>query len=410
MKFGYAYFDGDGVHAEIAGKTILKPCLYSVGGGEVVTCEKIDNLPNDVLFLSNLSRNVIWKSGAVRRAPLLKPFTFIKFNASAIERAFFGDKIASIEVQKRVRVLSLITSQFFKEILKELPEESINYQYSDFFNTIKDGILIKEKKVDRYVDEILLKNHKEHIFVKKEEGDGLETEQEDDVVTGTTKTKIITVGFDTVKYAKLFDKAIVPLLEEEPFYTFYDAHDIEKKKLLETTLSGRFIIKASDIRFKKEYIKDIIEPIAQSGWWTDVEYYYLKEFTTFNIEGLFLFDKTKLAEEYYKKHHFYDYKIASENKANELLNKIVQSLLVQNIFSSLLMRTFSENNKKDSITTTSVWMSAIDKMLCVNAAILLKQIGTEVMMCGLGELRVSVPLNKLRLLNLVCAKLSLKRI
>lgn len=351
----------------------------SIGGNTAFPFTKLNELPLDIIWWTNLQKKELWQLGKYKR---FKEDNFLGVELAGLlaETGMPNDKV-SIIAQRWSEVFSMVIDYLSKWANKN--DEQWYWGEGTAVDVMHSLISPKPELNDITFNRILNEAYSETI----------KCDLPNEIMTNK---RAVTLYFPRFKHAERVCFSYYP---NGPWKTLGKSdwpNDSEKRILwIENNARIPFLIQISDIKlfegvewteknWGKLFLGDRGEFIGSNSlsniWLTTNEVITLSKFASFNIvSGL-------KAESWTK----YD----DKTKLLENEQPLMQWSMVKGIISNILMQALMspardpKSRRKGVVTPRAIWMRATDKMYCFKAATIMQSNGYEVLSYGNGKVQI----------------------
>ncbi len=349
----------------------------SISGGPAFRIRGVNDLSNDVKWITNLHQEYHWKSGAVKYSKL-KHSGYFRTDVSMMMKEL-GMSIQRLTTAKVCENLSGIFIRIIQVASEFFDIESLNE--SDFPSEIKNVIIDKDDNINNYVDEALLRSYQDIVNCTKELPKG---------------KKIITLRIPRFLHSQNILNSAVPLLSEK--WEFYDEEnlpeDFDERKSFLLTIKKPFVAKISLEPFQDGRFSNLLnllnlgEATGERGrrvvrnWVSQNEFLFLRKFADIKVSAVFV------SENGYKKLQL---KKGLPNLGPLSSMSYSLGILSECFWISLASRSTNPMTKtKTLVTPRACWLRSSDRFYTFTAAFKLRNAGFDIISYGVGAVTVAV--------------------
>jgi hypothetical protein len=384
VKFGCVMFDlqedKDGKHIPLPGSG-----WASVEGGSSFRIKSTGDLSNEVKWLSNLSQNILWKSGAVKQTKL-KHSAYLRTDVGQIMKEL-GLTPPKVPIAEVCETISAIFNKVMRLAIEYYHLKSFNQK--ELFSEIKMEILGDDKNISTHVDEGLSRAYQDLVICEKP----------------IIKDKCFFVTLKRPRYfhAKSIVDTSIPFWngDWEFFGPDIFPSTTEKKIDFLMKLNRPFVAKVSINSFNHtnnfnvdlSKLLDLGEAIGEGGktkdrnWVCQPELLYLSKFADLNIDAAFVAD---------------GYQSLGENIKLPYLGELTDfsyslGLLAENVWIGLANRSVNPQTRtKTLVSPRACWIKAADRFMTMTSAMMLASAGFVVVSYGYGGVTIMIDDSKIQ--------------
>jgi len=378
VKFGCVMFD---LQEDKDGKYIPLPGSgwASIEGGPSFRIKGTGELSNDVKWLSNLSQNVLWKTGAVKQ-PKLKHSSYLRTDVGQIMKEL-GLTPPQIPIADVCEVISEIFRKVMRLAIEYYGLKSFNQK--ELFSEIKMAILGDDKNISIHTDEALSRAYQDLVICEKP--------------INKDKSFFVTLKRPRYFHAKSILDTSIPFWNSDWEFFGPDVLPVTTEKKIEflMKLERPFVAKISINSFSYENnfnvdlskLLDLGEAIGEGGktkdrnWVCQPELLYLGKFANLNIDAAFVADGYQSLEDKIKLPYLGELSDFSYSLG----------LLSENVWIGLANRSVSPQTRtKTLVSPRACWLKAADRFMTMTSAMMLSSAGFIVTSYGYGGVTVMI--------------------
>lgn len=377
-RFGCVMFD---LQEDANGKVTPMPGegWASIEGKKAVRIKSSGDLSNDVKWLTNLSQDILWKSGLVKQSKL-KHSGYLRTELFQIMK-----ELGLVPPKTPVVAVCESLSELFTKIMKLAIEfyGLSSFNQKDLSSEIRYNIFPEDKSISIHVDEALIRSYQDLVICEKP----------------ITKEKVTYISLKRPRYfhaKSILDTSIPHGLQDWDFYAEEDLPQTTEDKLDFLMKKGKpFIAKVaiqsfidpSNINVDLSKLLNLGEALGEGGktkernWVCQPEILYLSKFANLEISAAFvaegyqeLGDKTHLP--YLGELSDFSYSLG---------------LLAENVWIGLAARSINpQTRSKSLVSPRACWLKAADRFMTLTSAMMLSSAGFIVSSYGYGGVTVIV--------------------
>lgn len=383
-KFGCVMFDTPESSNGNSSTIVPGSGWASIDGEKAFRVSSTGDLSNNVKWLTNLSQDVLWKSGLVKQSKL-KHSNYLKTDVFQIMRelGLNEEKFTIVMVVENL-------SKIFSKIMKLAIEF---YNLSDFIQTdlsteIKLKLYPNDRSVSTYVDEALSRAYQDLVICEKP----------------ISKEKITYINLKRPRYfhAKNILETNIPIDDND--WNFYSEDELPKtteEKIQFLTQQGKpFIVKIEINSFKPQNNLNIDlgklivlgETIGEHGrkkernWVCHPELIYLNQFANIEISAAFIAKGYKELEEFVKLPYLGELSDFSYSLG----------ILSECVWIGISSRSVNpQTRSKSLVSPRACWLKATDRFLSLTSAMMLSSAGFVINSYGFGGVSVAIEESKI---------------
>lgn len=347
----------------------------SIQGGSAFRIKSTGDLSNDVKWLTNLSLETLWKSGAVKQHKL-KHSGYLRTDVGQImkEIGLTPPKVPIAEVCEQI---SLLFNKVMRLAIEFYHIKSFNQK--DLFLEIRSEICPEDKNISVHLDEALSRSYQDLVICEKP--------------ILKEKQTFVTLKRPRYYHAKSLLDISIPVWHDD--WSFYSADDLpkttEKKIEYLMELGNPFIAKVSINRFNIDSnlnvdlsrLLDLGEALGQNGkmkdrnWVCQPELLYLCRFADISIDAAFVADGYRELN--------VDLPFLGDLSAWSFS----LGLLAENVWMGLSGRSVNPQTRgKTLVSPRACWIKAADKFMTLTSAMMLSSAGFVVSSYGYGGVTI----------------------
>jgi hypothetical protein len=378
IRFGCVMFD---LQEAPGGKMIpvMGSGWASIDGKTSFRIRSSGELSNNVKWLTNLSQDVFWKSGAVKQTKL-KHSGYLRTDITQIMKEL-GLNPPKMPVAQICETLSELFARVMKLAIEFYGIDSFNQK--DLHAEIKEKLIKSDQSISVYVDEALSRAYQDLVICEQP--------------LGLERYIHVTLKRPRYFHAKsIFDTAI-PLWNQD--WTFYSQNELpktteEKIKFLmdqEKPFIAKISINAfhqpENLNIDLSKLLNLGEAIGEGGktkernWVCQPELLYLSKFTDLNIDAAFIAD---------------GYQIIDVDKFLPYLGDLSDfsyslGLLAECAWIGLASRSVNQKTKSKSLVSPrACWLKSADRFMTLTSAMMMSSAGFIVNSYGYGGVSIMV--------------------
>lgn len=390
VKFGSVMFD---LHESTDGTSSPQPGSgwASIEGSNAFRIKSVNELQNDVKWLTNLNQQTLWKSGAVKHNKL-KHSSYLRTDVAQIMK-----EIGSVPPQTPIAEVCEQISIIFNRVMRLAIEfyGISEFNQKELNSEIKSKIIGEDRSISVHVDEALSRAYQD--VVQCENFDSVE----DMVYVSLKKPRLF--------HAKDIISSKIPLTLEDWDFISPDELVGDSKQKIEylNSLQKPFIAKCSianfgyskDLNVDLSKILTLGEVFAEGGktkernWVCQPELNYLTKFSDIDVSAAFVSQGIQSLEDRII--------IPSLGEMDDFSFSL--GLLMENVWVALASRSVNPRTKvKSLISPRACWLKAQDKFSLLKSAMLISAYGYHIVSYGYGSINVFVAKDKVKDLISIC--------
>jgi hypothetical protein len=381
IRFGCVMFD---LQEAADGKYIPYPGSgwASIQGGSAFRIKSTSDLSSDVKWLTNLSLEILWKSGAHKQQKL-KHSGYLRTELGQImkELGLTPPKIPIAEVCEKI---SALFNKVMRLSIEFYGVKSFNNK--DLLLEIRNELFKEDANISIALDEALTRAYQDLVICE----------------TPILKDKQLFVTLKRPRYthAQAILDVSLPIWNGD--WNFYGSRDLppsnEKKIEFLMNLGNPFLAKISINRFYDDVslnvdlgkLLDLGEAMGEGGktkdrnWVCQPELLYLCRFADVNIEAAFVADGYKEL----------DIKLPFLGDLSAWSYSL--GLLAENVWMSLSTRSVNPQTRaKTLVSPRACWLKAADRFMTLTSAMMLSSAGFVVSSYGYGGVTIMLDESKI---------------
>lgn len=348
----------------------------SIEGKPATRIRSTADLSSDVKWWTNLTQDILWKSGAVKHTKL-KHSGYLRTDLVQIakELDLMQQKMTTGKV---CEALSEIFNKVMRISIEFLGIKSLNE--SELTIEFKNLLLESDKNISSYVDEALVRSYQDLVLC------------EDEI---DKNKKFISLKRPRYLHAKSLLEMTIPI--ENGDWEFLGSEELplnaDDKVNFFIDMKRPFVAKISIIGFKDSdsgvdfsRLLKLGEAIGEKGkkkernWVSQPEFLFLNNFLYLDVEAAFLASGYKKLELKHSLPDLGDLSIFSYSLG----------LLAENYWIAVSNRSFNAITKsKTLVSPRASWVRAADRFFCFTSAMILESYGINVHSYGFGSVNIS---------------------
>lgn len=385
-RFGCVMFDlqdnGSGENVPMPGSG-----WASIEGRTAYRVKSVNELNNDVKWLTNLTQNTLWKTGAVKHNKL-KHSTYLRTDLGQIMK-----EIGTVPPNTPIaEVCEIVSGIFNKTMLFAVQLFGLDsFTQKELHSELKSKLLGEDRSISVHVDEALSRTYQDLVIC------------ENFATNNNSDTVFVTLKRPRVVHAKEILAMPIPLSVGDWDFISPDqllGNSADKIKYL-NAIGKPFIAKCSissyfyskDLNVDLSKLLTLGEAFAEGGktkernWVCQPELNYLTTFSDIDVSAAFVAQGQQSL---------------FENLTIPFLGDLQDfsysfSLLMENLWVSYASRSLNPRTKvKSLVSPRASWLKAADRFLTLKSAMLLSSFGHHVVSYGYGSVNLQVPHNKVK--------------
>jgi len=350
----------------------------SIEGNDAFRFNNINELSENVKWWTNLSQEVLWKSGAVLQSKL-KHSAYLRTDMGLIMKEL-GLQTQSVPIAETCKSLSEVFNKVMKLVIEFYGLEI--FDQKELHAELKLILVGEDKNISSYVDEALIRAYQDLVVCEK---------------NPNKENYFITLKRPRYFHAKSVLETAVPYYDGDwDFLGPDDLPNTEDEKFDFLMAQNRpFVAKISInlVYFESKINLDITkllnlgEAIGEGGkakdrnWVSQPELLYLRKFADITIDAAFMAKKyenieNKVSLPYLGELSDFSYSLG---------------LLSESVWLSLATRSVNpQTRSKTLVSPRACWLKASDRFLTLTSAMMLSAAGFTVVSYGYGAVTVNV--------------------
>lgn len=385
VKFGCVMFD---LQEDENQKLIPTPGSgwASIEGGSAFRIKSLGDLSTDIKWLTNLSQNTLWKSGAVKYSKL-KHSSYLRTDIGQIMKEL-GLTIPNISIAEVCEKISEIFNKVMRLAIEYYDLKTFNQK--ELFSEIKMSILNEDKNISIQVDEALSRAYQDLVICEKN-------------ITNNNNNLFITLKRPRYFHAKSIIDTSIPFWNNNWEFLGSEMLPINTNQKIDflMKLNRPFIVKVSinsffslnNFNLDLNKILNLGEAFGEGGrvkernWICQPELLYLNKFADLNIEAVFVAD---------------GYQSITEKINLPYLGELSDfsyslGLLSENLWIGLANRSINPQTRtKTLVSPRACWLKASDRFMTMTSAMMISSAGFIVTSYGYGGVTVMVEKDRVR--------------
>jgi hypothetical protein len=377
IRFGFVMFDlidNNGEKIPVPGSG-----WASIEGVSAFRIKNISDLSNEVIWLTNLSQDVFWKSKAFKESKL-KYSGYLRTDVNQIMREL-GLVINEIKIANITEIISEIFNKVMRLAIEFYGIES--FIQKDLYSEIRNVLFEEDKNISNYVDEALSRSYQDLVICER--------------VIPKEKVSFITLKRPRYFHAKSILDIMIPFSKGD--WDFFASEDLplstekkikflmEKERPFIAKVSINYFHNQSNVNLELGKLLNLGEAIGEGGrpkqrnWVCQPELLYLSKFADLNIEAAFMAEEYKPLE-----------KSVQLPYLGELSNLSYSlGILSECVWFGLATRSINPKNKsKTLVSPRACWLKAADRFMTLTSAMILMSAGFVVVSYGYGGVTVMI--------------------
>jgi hypothetical protein len=383
VKFGCVMFDLQNLED---GKAVPMPGSgwASVEGGPAFRIKGTGDLSNSVKWLTNLSQQTLWKTGAVKQ-PKLKHSSYLRTDVGQIMKEL-GLYPPKTPIANICETLSMLFNKIMKLAIEFYNLKSFNQK--ELYSEIKLEILGDDRNVSIHVDEALSRAYQDLVICEKS--------------LSNDKSIFITLKKPRYFHAKSIIETSIPFWNGD--WKFISSEDLpigEENKInylmgLDRPFLAKITINkfniSDDLNVDLSKLLNLGEAMGEGGktkernWVCQPELLYLSRFADLTIEAIFVADGFQKLNE--------NIKLPYLGELSDFSYSL--GILAENFWIGLANRSINpQTRSKTLVSPRACWLKAADRFMTMTSAMMLASAGFEIASYGYGGVTVSVEEDKI---------------
>lgn len=384
-RFGSVMFD---LVEDKSGQSFPQPGSgwASIAGGQAFRIKSTNELSNDVKWLTNLSQNTLWKSGAVKQ-PKLKHSSYLRTDVGQIMK-----ELGVVPPKTPIADVCEVISNIFNKVMILAIEffDVREFSQKELYSEIKSGILGDDRNISIHVDEALSRSYQDLVMCEN-------------ISTNIDNQIFITLKCPRLAHAKSILSANVPLsLSDWDFIPPEKLQGTPQDKIDYLNSFGKpYIAKCSVSSFSYETNIDVDlskllnlgEAFGDGGkmkernWVCNNEIAYLSKFSDITPSAAFISQGTQSLNgiinlPYLGPLQDYSYSFG---------------LLMESVWVAFASRSINPKTRtKSLVSPRATWLKSIDKFETLKSAMIISAYDFDVVSYGYGSVNVRLNLNRVK--------------
>lgn len=377
VRFGCVMFD----LVENNGETLPAPGSgwASIEGVPASRIRNTGDLSNEVIWLTNLSQDVFWRSKAVKESKL-KYSGYLRTDVSQMMKEL-GLLINKVKIANITEIISEIFNKIMRLAIEFYGIKS--FLQKDLYTEIRNVLFPEDGNVSHYVDEALSRSYQDLVVCERP----------------LTKEKM---NFVTLKRPRYFHaKSILDTMipHSKGDWEFFASEDLpistedkinflmEKGRPFIAKVSINFFHHQPNINLELGKLLNLGEAIGEGGrpkqrnWVCQPELLYLSKFADLNIDAAFMADEYQPLEK--------SVQLPYLGELSDFSYSL--GILSECVWIGLATRSINPKNKsKTLVSARACWLKAADRFMTLTSAMMLMSAGFIVISYGYGGVTVMV--------------------
>lgn len=384
IKFGCVMFD---LYENEKGVNEAQPGSgwASIEGGDTYRIAHINELANNVIWISNLTHDVYWKSGVVKIGKI-KYSGYLRTDISNIIKELDLEQ-PKIKITESCKSISKIFNRIMNLVIEFYRITEFNHK--DLAIEIKEKIYGKDLNISTHVDEALSRAYQDLVICEHK--------------VSEKNYKFITLKKPRYSHAKTVMETTIPYWNGDWMFLSKEDLPVNTKEAIKflTDKEKPFIakVKINSFSFPKNLnvnlnkLLNLGVALGDGGrekprnWVCQPEMLYLEKFSDFEIEAVFMangYQEIKKEAELPYLGELTDYSYS-------------MGIIAECVWSGLAMRSINPKTKSKSLVSPrACWLKAADRFMTLTAAMLMSSAGFEVVSYGYGAVTIMVEENKIK--------------
>ncbi len=378
IKFGCVMFD---LQVSEDGKSIPMPGSgwASVEGGPAFRIKGTGDLSNSIKWLTNLSQQTLWKTGAVKQ-PKLKHSSYLRTDVGQIMKEL-GLYPPQTPIADICETLSMLFNKVMRLAIEFYNLKSFNQK--ELYSEIKLEVLGDDRNISIHVDEALSRAYQDLVICEKS--------------ISKEKSSFITLKRPRYFHAKSIIDTSIPFWNGD--WRFISSEELpigeDKKINFLMSLDRPFVAKVNvnkfniseDLNVDLSKLLNLGEAMGEGGktkernWVCQPELLYLSRFADLTIEAVFVADGFQKLNE--------NIKLPYLGELSDFSYSL--GILAENFWIGLANRSINpQTRSKTLVSPRACWLKAADRFMTMTSAMMLASAGFEIASYGYGGVTVSV--------------------
>lgn len=377
IRFGCVMFDLVDNNGE------MKPApgsgWASIEGAPSTRIRNTGDLSNEIIWLTNLSQDILWKTKAVKENKL-KYSGYLRTDVSQMMKEL-GLLINKVQIAN----ITEIISEIFNKVMRLATEfyGIKSFTQKDLYSEIRNMLFPDDLNVSNHVDEALSRSYQDLVICERP----------------LTKEKMNFVTLKRPRYfhAKSILDTMIPFSKDS--WEFLGSEDLpvsteekikflmEKGKPFIAKISINYFKHQPNINLELGKLLNLGEAIGEGGrpkqrnWVCQPELLYLSKFADINIDAAFMADEYQPLEK--------SVQLPYLGELSDFSYSL--GILSECVWIGLATRSINPKNKsKTLVSPRACWLKAADRFMTLTSAMMLMSAGFIVISYGYGGVTVMV--------------------
>lgn len=377
VRFGCVMFDLVDNNGE------MKPApgsgWASIEGAPSTRIRNTGDLSNEVIWLTNLSQDILWKTKAVKENKL-KYSGYLRTDVSQMMKEL-GLLINKVQIANITEIISEIFNKVMRLAMEFYGIKS--FTQKDLYSEIRNMLFPDDLNVSNHVDEALSRSYQDLVICERP----------------LTKEKMNFVTLKRPRYfhAKSILDTMIPFSKDS--WEFLGSEDLpiateekikflmEKGKPFIAKISINYFKHQPNINLELGKLLNLGEAIGEGGrpkqrnWVCQPELLYLSKFADINIDAAFMADEYQPLEK--------SVQLPYLGELSDFSYSL--GILSECVWIGLAARSINPKNKsKTLVSPRACWLKAADRFMTLTSAMMLMSAGFIVISYGYGGVTVMV--------------------
>lgn len=384
-KFGAVMFD---LVEDSSGQSIPQPGSgwASIEGGKSFRIKSSNELANDVKWLTNLSQNTLWKSGAVKQ-PKLKHSSYLRTDVGQIMK-----EVGAVPPLVPIAdVCEIISKIFTKVMLLAVELYGVKeFAQKELYSEIKNSLLGNDRNISLHLDEALSRSYQDLVVCEN-------------LSQKINETVFVTLKCPRLRHATNILKHKVPLtlsdwdfippekLPSDPQDKINYLNSLGKPYVAKCSVSSYFLEKNLNIDLSK--LLNLGEAFGEGGkvkernWVCQPEINYMAKFSDINPSAAFVAQGSQSLDDIVK--------LPSLGPLQDFSYSL--GLLMESVWVAFASRSLNPKTRtKSLVSPRASWLKSIDRFETLKSAMLLSAYDFHIISYGYGAVNVAVKENRLK--------------
>jgi hypothetical protein len=377
VRFGCVMFD----LVENNGETKPAPGSgwASIEGAPATRVRNTGDLSNEVIWLTNLSQDILWKTKAVKENKL-KYSGYLRTDVSQMMKEL-GLLINKVQIANITEIISEIFNKVMRLAMEFYGVKS--FTQKDLHSEIRNMLFPDDLNVSNHVDEALSRSYQDLVVCERP----------------LTKEKMNFITLKRPRYfhAKSILDTMIPFSKDS--WEFLGSEDLpisteekikflmEKGKPFIAKISINYFKHQPNINLELGKLLNLGEAIGEGGrpkqrnWVCQPELLYLSKFADINIDAAFMADEYQPLEK--------SVQLPYLGELSDFSYSL--GILSECVWIGLAARSINPKNKsKTLVSPRACWLKAADRFMTLTSAMMLMSAGFIVISYGYGGVTVMV--------------------